>query len=125
MSNNADLRAEAWRELAPGFELLPANDFSLAEPLLELSPGPAAVLIDLGLVQAQGAAEFLARLVARDYTGPRILLSGRFRPEEVGTLNLSCVLHFALSTPWAPGELRTVVEAALGFRPFPSPLHAF
>ncbi len=123
VTDNADLRTEAWRELTPGFELLPAKDFSLAEPLLDVQPGPAAILIDLNLVA--GAAEFLARLVERDYAGPRILLSEKFRREEAGTLNQSCVVHFALATPWAAGELRAAVEAALGFRPFPSGLHSF
>jgi hypothetical protein len=122
VTGNADLRAEAWRELSPGFELLPAKDFSLAEPLLDVEPAPSAILIDLNL--ADGAAEFLARLVERDYAGPRILLSGRFRREEAGTLNQSCVVHFALATPWVAGELRAAVEASLGFRPFPSFLHA-
>lgn len=123
VTDNADLRAAAWREFTPGFELLPAKDFSLAEPLLEVQPGPAAILIDLNL--AVGAAGFLARLVERDYAGPRVLLSGRFRREEAGTLNQSCVVHFALATPWAAGELRAVVEAALGFRPFPGGVHSF
>jgi hypothetical protein len=120
ITDNAALRAEAWRELSPGFELLPAKDFSLAEPLLDIEPGPSAIIIDLRL--AKDVAGFLARLVERDYTGPRILLSGRFRPEEAGTLNQSCVVHFALTAPWAEGELRAVVEAALGFRPFPNAL---
>jgi hypothetical protein len=118
------LRDTARRELSPGFELLPANTFSLALPLLDVEPGPAVIVIDLGLADSKGAAAFLATLVERDYPGPRILLSGGFRPEEAATLSQSCIIHFALAAPWAAGELRTVVEAALGFRPFPSAMHA-
>jgi hypothetical protein len=114
------LRDAAWRELSPGFELLPANTFTLAEPLLDLTPAPAAILIDLGLGDAANAAEFLASLVERDYPGPRLLLSARFRRQEAATLSQSSILHFALTTPWGAGELRATVEAALGFRPFPS-----
>lgn len=118
------LRDAARRELSPGFELLPANTFALALPLLELEPTPAAIIIDLGLADAKGAADFLATLVERGYPGPRILLSGRFRPEEAATLSQASIIHFALATPWAAGGLRAFVEAALGFRPFPSTLHA-
>lgn len=116
------LRDTAWRELSSGFELLPANTFSLAEPLLDLEPAPAAVIIDLGLAEAKGSADFLASLVERDYSGPRILLSGKYRPEQAATLSQSSVTHFALATPWAAGELRALVEAALGFRLFPNAL---
>jgi hypothetical protein len=125
VTDNADLRAVAWKELSPGFELLPAKDFSLAEPLLDIEPGPSVVIIDMNLASAQSAAGFLGRLVERDFTGPRILLGRKFRREEAGTLNQSCVVHFALATPWVTGELRGVVEAALGFRPFPSALQPF
>ncbi|MFY0563204.1 hypothetical protein ACN28E_05125 [Archangium lansingense] len=118
------LRDTARRELSPGFELLPVNTFALALPLLDLEPAPTAVIIDLGLADAKGASGFLAILVERGYSGPRILLSGKFRPEEASTLSQASIIHFALATPWAPGELRAFVEAALGFRPFPSALHA-
>lgn len=117
-------RDAARRELSPGFELLPANTFALALPLMDLEPRPAVVVIDLGLADAKGAADFLAALVERDYPGPRILLSSRFRPEEASTLSQASIIHFALATPWGPGELRAFVEAALGFRPFPGALHA-
>lgn len=118
------LRDTARRELSPGFELLPVNTFALALPLLELEPAPTAIVIDLGLADAKGAADFLATLVERNYPGPRVLLSGKFRPEEASTLSQASIIHFALATPWAAGELRAFVEAALGFRPFPSALHA-
>lgn len=124
VADDSGLRETVRRELTPGFELLPANTFALAEPLLDLEPAPAALLIDLGLADAKRAAEFLAGLVERDYPGPRILLSGRFRPQEASTLSQSSIIHFALATPWAPGELRATVEAALGFRPFPSAVQA-
>jgi DNA-binding NarL/FixJ family response regulator len=116
------LRDAAWREFSPGFELLPANTFSLAEPLLDIEPAPAAVIIDLGLTGAKGSADFLASLVERDYPGPRILLSGQYRPQQAATFNQTSAIHFALATPWVAGELRALVEAALGFRPFPSAL---
>ncbi len=125
VADDAGLRESIRRELSPGFELLPANTFALAEPLLDLEPAPAALLIDLGLADAKRAAEFLASLVERDYAGPRILLSGRFRPQEASTLSQSSIIHFALAMPWAPGELRATVEAALGFRPFPSAVPSF
>ena len=120
VADDAALRDAARKELTPGFELLPANTFALAEPLLELEPAPAAVLIDLGLEDASNAAEFLASLVERDYSGPRILLSGKFRRQEAAALSQSSILHFALPRPWGAGELRVTLEAALGFRPFPS-----
>jgi hypothetical protein len=120
VADDAALRDAARKELTPGFELLPANTFALAEPLLELEPAPSAVLIDLGLEDAPNAAEFLAGLVERDYSGPRILLSGRFRRQEAAALSQSSILHFALPRPWGAGELRVTLEAALGFRPFPS-----
>ncbi|HEX5752699.1 MAG TPA: hypothetical protein VFZ09_41225 [Archangium sp.] len=118
------LRDTARRELSPAFELLPVNTFSLALPLLDLEPAPTAVVIDMGLADAKGAADFLAALVERGYPGPRVLLSTKFRPEEASTLSQASIIHFALATPWAAGELRAFVEAALGFRPFPSALHA-
>lgn len=118
------LRDTARRELSPGFELLPVNTFALALPLLDLEPAPTAVVISLDLADAKGAADFLATLVEHNYPGPRILLSSRFRPEEASTLSQASIIHFALATPWAPGELRAFVEAALGFRPFPGALHA-
>lgn len=124
MADAPALRDAARRELSPGFELLPANTFDLALPLLDIQPAPAVILIDLGLAAAKGAADFLATLVERDYPGPRILLSNRLRPEEASTLSQASILHFALASPWAPGELRAFVEAALGFRPFPNALHA-
>ncbi|QRN96585.1 hypothetical protein JRI60_47595 [Archangium violaceum] len=124
VADDAGLRDTARRELSPGFELLPANTFALALPLLDLEPAPTAIIVDLGLADAKGAADFLSALVERDYPGPRILLSRKFRPEEASTLSQSSIIHFALATPWAAGELRAFVEAALGFRPFPSSLHA-
>ncbi len=124
MVDDAALRETVRRELTPGFELLPANTFALAEPLLDLEPAPAVILIDLGLADAKRAAEFLAGLVERGYPGPRVLLSGRFRPQEASTLSQSSIIHFALAMPWASGELRAIVEAALGFRPFPSAVQA-
>jgi DNA-binding NtrC family response regulator len=123
VADDVALRETARTELSPGFELLPVNTFALAEPLLELDPPPAVILIDLGLADAANAAEFLASLVERDYSGPRLLLSGRFRRQEASTLSQSSILHFALPAPWAEGQLRATVEAALGFRPFPSTLH--
>ncbi|HYO57068.1 hypothetical protein [Archangium sp.] len=120
VADNPVLRDTARRELSPRFELLPANTFALALPLLDLEPDPAAIVIDLGLADAKGAADFLATLVERDYPGPRILLSSRFRPQQAATLSQASTIHFALATPWAAGELRAFVEAALGFRPFPS-----
>jgi DNA-binding NarL/FixJ family response regulator len=120
VADDAALRDVAWRELSPGFELLPANTFALAEPLLDIEPAPAAILIDLSLADAANAAEFLASLVERDYPGPRVLLSSKFRRQEAATLSQSSILHFALPRPWKAGELRATVEAALGFRPFPS-----
>jgi len=120
VADDAALRDAARKELSPGFELLPSNTFALAEPLLELEPAPAAILIDLGLEDAPNAAEFLASLVERDYSGPRILLSGKFRRQEAAALSQSSILHFALPHPWGAGELRVTLEAALGFRPFPS-----
>ncbi len=116
------LREAARRDLAPGMELLAAGSFGQALSLIDARPPPAAVLLDLGSPASRGMADFLATLVARDYTGPRILLSSRFRPEEAATLSQSSVIHFALATPWAAGELRAFVEAALGFRPFPGVL---
>lgn len=124
VADDPQLRDLARRELYPAFELLPANTFHLALPLMELEPPPDAVLIDLGLADAPGAADFLAALVERDYPGPRILLSRRFRPDEATTLSQSSIIHFALATPWKQGELRVLVEAALGFRPFPGSVHA-
>ncbi|QRK11908.1 response regulator [Archangium violaceum] len=124
VADSPALRDAARRELSPGFELLPANTFALALPLLDVEPAPAAILIDLGLADAKGSADFLATLVERDYPGPRILLSNKFRPEEAATLSQASIIHFALASPWAAGELRAVVEAALGFRPFPGSLHA-
>ncbi|WP_257460031.1 hypothetical protein [Archangium lipolyticum] len=124
MADDAGLRETARRELTPGFELLPANTFALALPLLDLEPAPTAIIVDLGLADAKGAADFLSTLVERDYPGPRILLSRKFRPAEASTLSQSSIIHFALATPWAAGELRVFVEAALGFRPFPSSLQA-
>ena len=119
VAEDAALQASARRELTPGFELLPANSLALALVLLDVKPAPAAVLIDLGHPESRKMADFLAALVERAYPGPRILLSGRFRPEEAATLSQASVIHFALATPWAAGELRAFVEAALGFRPFP------
>ncbi|WNG54065.1 response regulator transcription factor [Archangium gephyra] len=118
------LRDSARKELSPGFELLPVNTFALALPLLDLEPAPTVIVLDLGLADARGAADFLATLVERNYPGPRVLLSSKFRPEEASTLSQASIIHFALATPWAAGELRAFVEAALGFRPFPSALHA-
>ncbi len=120
VADDAALRDAAWKELSPGFELLPANTFALAEPLLELEPAPSAILIDLGLADASNASEFLASLVERDYPGPRVLLSSRLNRQEAAALSQASILHFALPRPWSEGQLRATVEAALGFRPFPS-----
>ncbi|HEY0095911.1 MAG TPA: hypothetical protein VGB96_16400, partial [Archangium sp.] len=95
MADDAALRDAAWKELSPGFELLPANTFALAEPLLELEPAPSAILIDLGLADASNASEFLASLVERDYPGPRVLLSARLHRQEAAALSQASILHFA------------------------------
>ena len=116
------LREAARLELAPALEVVPLTSYGQALSLIDAAPAPAAILLDLGWPGSQGSADFLAALVERDYPGPRILLSSRFRPEEAATLSQSSVIHFALATPWANGELRSFMEAALGFRPFPGVL---
>ena len=54
------LRDTARKELSPAFELLPVNTFALALPLLDLEPAPTVIVLDLGLADARGAADFLA-----------------------------------------------------------------
>ncbi len=120
---DAGLEAAARRELVPGFELQPVDTLALALALVDVEPAPAVVLIDLGHSDSRKMADFLATLVERGYPGPRVLLSSRFRPQEAATLSQASVIHFALALPWAAGELRAFVEAALGFRPFPDALH--
>lgn len=117
------LEALVRQELVPGFEPQPVSTLALALTLVEVEPAPAVVIIDLGHSESRKMADFLATLVERGYPGPRILLSGRFRPQEAATLSQASVIHFALAIPWAAGELRAFVEAALGFRPFPDALH--
>ena len=123
VSEDTGLEEAARRDLSPGFELQPVTTLALALALVDVEPAPMAVLVDLGHSESRKMADFLATLVERGYPGPRVLLSGRFRPQEAATLSQASVIHFALATPWAAGELRAFVEAALGFRPFPDALH--
>lgn len=123
VTEESRLEAMVRQELVPGFELQPVSTLALALTLVDVEPAPAAVIIDLGHSESRKMADFLATLVERGYPGPRILLSGRFRPQEAATLSQASVIHFALAIPWAAGELRAFVEAALGFRPFPDALH--
>jgi len=112
VSEDSVLRQLAAQELSPGFELLLASRFS--EALQRLEVGPSAVLVDLSLPDSDGVAGFLASLIERGFPGPRILLSPRLRPEDASSFSRSCLVHFALSTPWASGALRDAVRGSLG-----------
>lgn len=111
---DTQVRLAVARELAPRFELLHAMDFTSAARKLEAGESFSALVIDLGLSDSRGASWFLARLVDHAFEGPRILLSGAIRREHASSLCQSCVTHFALARPWRGGELRALVESALG-----------
>ena len=66
-----------------------------------------------------GASWFLARLVARAYAGPRILLSGAMGPDHASSMRRGSVSHFTLTTPWLWGELRSSLVTAMESRALP------
>ncbi|XXF78586.1 hypothetical protein P2318_02170 [Myxococcaceae bacterium GXIMD 01537] len=117
VADDTQVRLEVARELAPRFDLLHALSFTSAAGKLEAGERFSALIIDLGLQDRHGAAWFLARLVDHAFEGPRILLSRAIRREHASSLSQSCVTHFALSRPWARGELRARLEGVLGPAP--------
>lgn len=114
VADDTPVRLAAARELAPRFDLLHAVSFTSAAQKLEAGEPFAGLVMDLGLSDSRGASWFLARLVDSAFEGPRILLSGAIRREQASSLSESCRTHFALPRPWRDGELRAVLEAALG-----------
>jgi DNA-binding NtrC family response regulator len=116
VADDTQVRISVARELCPRFDLLHAVSFTSAARKLEAGERFSALIIDLGLSDPRGASWFLARLVDHAFEGPRILLSRAIRPEHASSLSQSCVSHFALALPWAPGALRGRIERALGVR---------
>jgi len=114
VADDTQVRLAAARELCPRFELLHAVSFTSAARKLEAGEPFSGLVIDLGLSDVRGASWFLARLVDHAFEGPRILLSGAIRREQASSLSQSCQTHFALARPWRGGELRALLEAALG-----------
>ncbi|UYI15102.1 MULTISPECIES: hypothetical protein [Myxococcus] len=102
------------RELASDFELVPTLGIASADRRMDLGVVPEAVIVDLDSVERAAVPTFLARLVERDLAGPRILVSSYFRPEVAAAYSASSLTHFALSRPWRPGALRTLVESVMG-----------
>nr|WP_255665537.1 MULTISPECIES: hypothetical protein [unclassified Myxococcus] len=109
------------RELAPSFGLIHAQGVASAGRRLEMGTVPAAVVVDLDSEPRAVSHAFLARLVEKDFQGPRVLVSSRFCPELAEAFSGSCLTHFALARPWRPGMLRSLVESVLGQR---APLRA-
>jgi hypothetical protein len=120
IAEQVSVRTAVARELARGFELLHALHFTSALRKLSARPSVAAIILDLALVDGRGASWFLARLVDHAYEGPRILLSSVLGRQDATSLSHGPRSHFPLATPWAPGELRTHLEHALG-TPVPAP----
>ncbi len=112
VSEVALLRLDMARELMSGFELLPALGMASAERRLDAGASPEALIVDLDTAERSTVEAFLGRLVERGFTGPRILLSGRIRPEQAAFRG-TCRTHFALGRPWRPGALRSLVESVL------------
>ncbi len=104
------------RELAPSFGLIHAQGVASAGRRLEMGTVPAAVVVDLDSEPRAVSHAFLARLVEKDFQGPRVLVSARFCPELAEAFSGSCLTHFALARPWRPGMLRSLVESVLGQR---------
>lgn len=102
------------RELLPGYELLHVPHCSAAASRLHASPGISSLVLDLEVDDPRGVATLLATLVERDFPGPRLLLSRHLRPEHASQLSPSCLTHFALPSPWAPGSLKAALSSALG-----------
>ncbi len=113
VSEAALLRLAMGRELASGFELIPTLGTASADRRLDAGASPQALVVDLDTAARPVVQAFLARLVERGFTGPRILLSERFRP-ELAAFSGSCSTHFALARPWRPGALRALVDSVLG-----------
>lgn len=113
VSEAALVRLDMGRELASGFELIPALGTASADRRLDAGAEPQALVVDLDTAARPVVQAFLGRLVERGFTGPRILLSSRFRP-ELAAFRGSCSTHFALARPWRPGALRALVDSVLG-----------
>ncbi len=114
VADDTQVRISVARELCPRFDLLHAVSFTSAARKLEAGEPFSGLVIDLGLSDSRGASWFLARLVDHAFEGPRILLSGAIRREQATSLSESCRTHFALARPWRGGELRGLLESALG-----------
>ena len=115
VSESPLLRLAMGRELSPAFEVVTALGAPSADRRLDVGVSMDALVVDLDAPERSGVPEFLARLVAeRDFGGPRILVSSRFRPEMAAAFSGSCLTHFALARPWRPGALRALVSSVLG-----------
>lgn len=114
VADDTQVRLAAARELCPRFDLLHAVSFTSAARKLEAGEPFSGLVMDLGLNDERGASWFLARLVDHAFEGPRILLSGAIPREQASSLSQSCQTHFALARPWRGGELRALLETALG-----------
>lgn len=114
VADDTQVRLAAARELCPSFDLLHAVSFTSAARKLEAGEPFSGLVIDLGLSDVRGASWFLARLVDHAFEGPRILLSGAIRREQASSLSQSSQTHFAFARPWRGGELRALLESALG-----------
>ncbi|WP_256559309.1 response regulator [Myxococcus dinghuensis] len=115
VSESPMLRLAMGRELSPSFEVVTALGAASADRRLDVGVALDAMVVDLDAPEQSGVPEFLARLVAeRDFGGPRILVSSRFRPEMAAAFSGSCLTHFALARPWRPGSLRALMSSVLG-----------
>ncbi|WP_338871750.1 hypothetical protein [Myxococcus stipitatus] len=114
VSESPLMRLAMGRELAPAFGLIHAQGIGSAGRRMELGATPAAVVVDLDSVERAGSYAFLARLVERDFAGPRVLVSSRLSPDLAEAFRGSCRTHFALARPWRPGALRALMESVLG-----------
>lgn len=119
VAESASVRNAVARELARDFELINAVTFASAVRKLSARPAMGAIIVDLALADRHGASWFLARLVARAYAGPRILLSGAMGPDHASSMRRGSVSHFTLTSPWLWGELRASLVTAMGSRAQP------
>jgi response regulator RpfG family c-di-GMP phosphodiesterase len=109
------------RELRAGFDVLAAQDGEEAL-LLFAEQQPSAVVADRRL---GGELDGVAVLRAVRNLAPmcvRVLISGCVNDVTVSRAIGETVVHAFVSKPWQRGQVRAVLEKALGVRPAPASL---
>jgi response regulator RpfG family c-di-GMP phosphodiesterase len=115
------IRRVLLRELRAGFEVVTARDGEEAL-LLFAEQQPSAVVADRRL---GGELDGIAVLRAvRDFAPMcvRVLISGCVDDVTVSQAVGEAVVHAFVPKPWERGQVRAVLEKALGVRPGPSVL---